>query len=152
MGREYLRALFYCFGKRVVVSLLSLLLLWEESKPDSVLAVIYLNLTNCQTARLFGEVLPNFGVFKTMLVTPSGNCSRGDCPFHSHSSLLLSTPVNSGAVFKPICEKGFEKPAITRSRIESGSLALWLSGLSCPAKAEPTALLPKAYTLYNRCK
>ncbi len=53
-------------------------------------------------------MLPNFGVFKTMLVTPFGNCSRGDCPFHSRSSLLLSDFVNSKSVSKPTCEKSLD--------------------------------------------
>ena len=96
---------FYCFGKRVLRALFNLL--WEKSKPDSVLDY---NLSK------FG-ILSNFpphrrvpSIFGVSLISQTSNAlsHRSEVAagrittFHFCSSLLLSNLVNSRFVLDPV--------------------------------------------------
>src|SRR5690606_33914219 len=60
-----------------------------------------------------------------------GGCCSWDCPFHTHSSLLLSKDVNSPSVFRPTCESKPKTPAVTRRSLHSVACSMQ-PGLSSP--------------------
>lgn len=87
----------------------------EARKPDSVITPSSLFAFNIDAS---GTVHDNASV---------GSCSRGDCPFHIRSSLLLSHAVNSAYVLFCVCGKTKKAPAITRRRLPSvpDSMPVW---------------------------
>jgi len=57
--------------------------------------------------------LPFFSARVKMLNAPVEGCSRWDCPFQPHSSLLLSDLVDSRSVLSFYCEKKTKTPALS---------------------------------------
>ena len=67
----------------------------EESKPDSVLIAISLKMIFVSFLPALVRLPAIFGTRVCASSVPFGGYNRWDCPFHSHSSLLLSNSVNS---------------------------------------------------------